>query len=434
MTFAIGNAGNFTTLYFAGHMRTDDETDNFVFAGISLAVMFNNIVSLSILAGLSTAVETLGSQLNGAQEYHKVGILLYRSIAVLSISLVPISLIYFNATAIFGLAGIDSRICVVVQSYLQIRALALPADVIVISYEKYLISLGVMEPAMYVSIVYNIMLVAMNILFVHVLQWDVEGLAWAVLLCTYVEIAVLVLFSVSRASVRRTLCMPSFEALADLGQFFHLGMPGLMTTCAEWWAYECLTIMATRIGPDSVSAEVIIMSVFSILATIPVAISSTTAAMVGNSIGAGRIDQAKRIGELCIFTTALLEVAVCLLILVTGTSFMDVYASNSHIRAICKHAYWIIPLGSALDAISTVAGGVLRGTGKQGIAAVTNFIAFYVFGIPCAWLWGLHYGFGLNGLLIGVGMGTLFQFIVVLAVVLVRHDQVYTSAVHLTDQ
>lgn len=430
LTFAFGNAGNFTTLYFAGHIGTDVETDSFVFAGISLAVMFNNIVSLSILAGLSTAVETLGSQLNGAQKYLEVGILLYRSIFVLSISLIPILFLYFNATSIFGLAGIDPRVCAVLQSYLKIRALALPADVIVLSYEKYLISLGVMEPAMYVSIVYNVMLVIMNILLVRVMQWNVAGLALAVLLCTYIEVAALVLFSLSHPSVKRTLCKPSLQAFESLGQFLCLSTPGLLTTCAEWWAYECLTVMAAAIGPDAVGAEVIIMSVFSILAMIPVAISSTTTAMVGNSIGAGQIDQAKRIGRLCVVTTMVLEVMMFPVILRYVSPFMGVYAANQKIQDICQHAYWIIPLGSALDAISTVAGGVLRGSGKQFIAAVTNFFAFYVFGIPLAWLWGLNYGFGVNGLLIGVGMGTLFQFVVILVVVVGRQELVYTSSLN----
>ena len=65
MTFALGNIANFITLYFAGHIKnyqTKDENINEtdIFAGISMSLLFSNISCLSILVGMTGAVETLG--------------------------------------------------------------------------------------------------------------------------------------------------------------------------------------------------------------------------------------------------------------------------------------------------------------------------------------------------------------------------------------
>lgn len=65
LSFFLGLLGSFINLLFAGRfVPTGDRS--VVFAGISLANMFANVTCLSLLIGMSSAVETLGSQHNGA--------------------------------------------------------------------------------------------------------------------------------------------------------------------------------------------------------------------------------------------------------------------------------------------------------------------------------------------------------------------------------
>jgi hypothetical protein len=65
-SFFLGLVGNFINLLFAGRFIPTDGDRSVVFAGISLANMFVNVTCLSLLLGMSSAVETLGSQHNGA--------------------------------------------------------------------------------------------------------------------------------------------------------------------------------------------------------------------------------------------------------------------------------------------------------------------------------------------------------------------------------
>lgn len=68
-------------MYYAGHL--DDHADSgsegvnapgesqgtVTFAGISLANMYANVTGFALLVGMSSAVETLASQQNGAKLY-----------------------------------------------------------------------------------------------------------------------------------------------------------------------------------------------------------------------------------------------------------------------------------------------------------------------------------------------------------------------------
>ena len=70
MSFFLGLLGSFINLLFAGRFVPTTGDRSIVFAGISLANMFANVSCLSLLIGMSSAVETLGSQHNGAGTIH----------------------------------------------------------------------------------------------------------------------------------------------------------------------------------------------------------------------------------------------------------------------------------------------------------------------------------------------------------------------------
>lgn len=74
ISFFLGLLGSFINLLFAGRFIPTEGDRNVDFAGISLANMFANVTCLSLLIGMSSAVETLGSQHNGAGEQY-VGVL-----------------------------------------------------------------------------------------------------------------------------------------------------------------------------------------------------------------------------------------------------------------------------------------------------------------------------------------------------------------------
>jgi hypothetical protein len=64
LTFTLGNVANFIVLYFAGHIKSDEEDRTDIFAGVSMSILFSNISCLSILVGMTGAVETLGLRLS----------------------------------------------------------------------------------------------------------------------------------------------------------------------------------------------------------------------------------------------------------------------------------------------------------------------------------------------------------------------------------
>ncbi|KAH7491238.1 Protein DETOXIFICATION 15 [Phytophthora ramorum] len=65
-----------------------------------------------------------------------------------------------------------------------------------------------------------------------------------------------------------------------------------------------------------------------------------------------------------------------------------------------------------IDSLNCVIQGIYKGAGWQDMAAKTNVLAFYVIGIPFGALLSFHFGFGIEGLWIGFGVGIATAFTV----------------------
>ena len=66
VSFFLSLSGSLINLLFAGRFVPTTGDRSIVFAGISLGNMFANVTCFSLLIGMSSAIETLGSQHNGA--------------------------------------------------------------------------------------------------------------------------------------------------------------------------------------------------------------------------------------------------------------------------------------------------------------------------------------------------------------------------------
>ena len=143
IAFFLGLGGSFINLLFAGRFVHANNERSVIFAGISLANMFANVTFFSLIIGMSSAVETLGSQYNGAKLYRKVGLVLQRSFAVLSILSIPLLCSWYFVYDIYKLLGVEEDVCLVIKDYLLIRLISAPMDIVNESYEKYLMSIGI---------------------------------------------------------------------------------------------------------------------------------------------------------------------------------------------------------------------------------------------------------------------------------------------------
>lgn len=98
----------------------DSSQQSVVFAGVSLCQMYTNVTFLSVLIGLASAMETLGSQNNGAGNYREAGLTLQRCCLILSVVSIPVAFLWVYAHDIFRYIGVTEDVCQVVKTFMRV--------------------------------------------------------------------------------------------------------------------------------------------------------------------------------------------------------------------------------------------------------------------------------------------------------------------------
>lgn len=169
----------------------------------------------------------MASQHNGNKNYKEVGIVLLRSLIVLGCLTIPVSFLWYNSYEFFRLLNVEHEVCLVIKSFMRVRMYTIPFDVLSISYEKYLMAIGVVHPSMWSNIFFNLTILGLDTLFVTHFKFGYSSLAVSWVIGIYLSGLLQIALSLRYPEVQRTLQSFSREVFdfQKLKEFFFLGLP-----------------------------------------------------------------------------------------------------------------------------------------------------------------------------------------------------------------
>jgi putative MATE family efflux protein len=130
--------------------------------------------------------------------------------------------------------------------------------------------------------------------------------------------------------------------------------------------------------------------------------SNAAATLVGQNLGAGRVDRA----EQSVRTASTFNVIFCLLVtlilLVLGRSIVSFINPDPLIGVVSLHALQIIAPGYVFYGIGMVMTNAFNGAGDTRTPTIVNFFCFWTFQIPLAWLLAIGLGFGPKGVFFAI--------------------------------
>lgn len=204
------------------------------------------------------------------------------------------------------------------------------------------------------------------------------------------------------------------EALSPTAiiEFLRIGIPGMLQVMFEWIAFEILALLC-GILPDQeaiigIGAHSIIMNVSSLTWTLYQGVSVSGNVRVGNALGKGDVHRAEVASNLTL-VMAIIASLINVTLLLTFRDALPWFFTLD--LDIIEKARQLILIGAAFqfpDSLNCCVQGVFRGSGRQALAAKYNFVAFYIIGIPLAYIWGIHEHYGVDGLWWGITAGLSF--------------------------
>eukprot|EP00928_Gymnodinium_smaydae_P087947 TRINITY_DN72118_c0_g1_i1.p1 TRINITY_DN72118_c0_g1~~TRINITY_DN72118_c0_g1_i1.p1 ORF type:complete len:518 (-),score=102.78 TRINITY_DN72118_c0_g1_i1:132-1649(-) len=393
----------FITILFVS--RTEDKA---TLGGVGIGSMLYNILGLSLGCGITSALDTLVSQSNGATQYRRSGIYLQRAIVIASAVCLPACVLLLCTEPILVAIGQEAEVAARAGDYVRGTVISMWPLYMSNAVGVYLRAQRLPEASAYATWLSNVFHVGSCWLFITHLRMGAfgAGLAFS---CTQVASCVFLISYVH--CVRPGVTKLSWirwewkEASSGVRAYLALALPCAMLMWAEWWCAEVMTLLAGYLGVAGLAAHTSVLQIFILIYMTSGGISCAAAALVGNAIGAGDADLARRSA---LVTTGVMLVTcavIDLLIFLNTDVLASLFTSDPEVHGTVVGLFHILLLVVPLDSLQTVIDGILRGLGRQMLAFKVKIVCMWGVRFPLAVLLGFRANLGVSGIWWGSAAG-----------------------------
>ncbi|XP_012680586.2 multidrug and toxin extrusion protein 1 [Clupea harengus] len=351
-------------------------------AGYGLASVTINVTTASTVIGLTLACDTLVSQTFGSKNLKRVGEILQRSTLIVLLFCLPCWAVLINAETILLALWQEPEVARIAQLYLMAYLPAVPAMFLHSLMVSYLQNQGIILPQMYTAAVANVINIAINYILIFQMELGVKGSAVANSLSQIIVCLLLFGYIHWKKLHLKTWGGWSNASLQEWGSFMRLAIPSTLMTCFEWWVYEIGGLLTGMLGGVDLAAQHVMGELGTISYMLPLGVSVAVVVRVGNALGEGNETRALITCKVALVLVGVQAVLQAIVIAPTKSFVAYIFTSDESIVEIVSMNLTVFIFLQFVDGLLCVSTGILVGSGKQKIAAVSNLICYYCIGLP----------------------------------------------------
>ncbi|XP_044468969.1 protein DETOXIFICATION 49-like [Mangifera indica] len=392
-------------------------------AGGSLAVGFANITGYSILSGLAMGMEPICGQAFGAKKHTLLGLTLQRTVLLLILTSIPISLLWLNMKRILLFCGQDADIATEAQAYLLYSIPDLLAQSLLHPLRTYLRTQSITLPLTFCATLSILLHIPINYLLVVHLNLGIKGVALSGIWTNFNLVTSLIIYILISGVHKKTWGGFSMDCFKEWKSLLNLAIPSCISVCLEWWWYEIMILLCgLLLNPRATVASMgILIQTTSLIYIFPSSLSFSVSTRVGNELGANQPSKARLAAIVGLCGGFMLGFSALVFAVTVRNIWASMFTQDKEIIALTSLVLPIIGLCELGNCPQTTGCGVLRGTARPKVGANINLGCFYLVGTPVAVWLAFYARFDFQGLWLGllVAQGSC---VVTMLMVLTRTD------------
>lgn len=365
------------------------------------AMLITLVVSLCGFLRMSTT--GLSAQTLGHGDLSKNLLVLLRGIFLaffIGIILILLQSPFLNIS--LAIAGGSEEVQFYANQYAQIRIWGVPAALANLVILGWLIGNQQGKTVMWVLIATNLVNVCLDLLFVYVFNWQVQGVALASLLAEYSGMLLGIIFIAKRYKNGLAKLLSDFEQFRQvlfdkkvLLNYFQLNRDILIRTLCLKVCFLFILFQGARLGDTVVAANAILMNFLLLISFSLDGIANAAEAMVGKAHGEKNKKVLKEVVTITLFWSFVLACVYSVLFATLGPFFVSLI---SDIPSVVKFAQQYIAWMILLPLVSCwcfLYDGVYIGLMQAKVMRNSMILATFGCFFP---VWYLLQGFGNHGL------------------------------------
>ncbi len=394
-------------------------------AGVSNAI-FNLFAVLG--SGIMMAVSTLVSISKAKKDTAACGgYLKYSLVAsfIVTIVITAILLVMIANMQVFVKGDLIQKMG---REYLLIITLGTFPMLAGLAVKNFTDGLSYTKPAMVITLIGVVMNVFLNWLFIYgnwgFPAWELKGAAYATVISRIFIFVALLAYAYRSKLFEAYRKMPkgiNFSS-AELKEIFRIGLPSGFQYFFEVGAFAAANIMTTWIGPYQSAAHQVALYLAAATYMVSVGLSSGGAIRVGTAYSEGNLPAIKRAGYSALILVLLSMAVTASLFVIFNQTLPELFNKQANVMAYSSSLLLIAALFQFSDGAQAVALGILRGVTDVRYPTIVTLIAYWVIGLPLAYVFTFVWGMDVQGIWYGLTIG-----LTVSAILLTRRFWVLTT-------
>ncbi|KAJ8267207.1 hypothetical protein GJAV_G00139780 [Gymnothorax javanicus] len=258
-------------------------------------------------------------------------------------------------------------------------------------------------PQVITGVLSNVVNAVTNYIFLYVLDLGVGGSAASNAISQLSLAVFLFVYIHWKGLHKKTWGGWSKECLQEWDTFINLAIPSMLMLCLEWWTYELGGFLAGIINEVELGAQAVAYQIGVISFMCPLGFSVAASVRVGNALGAGKTAEARLSGKVSLLCAVVVSFFICIILGTQKDIIGFIFTDDVEIIDRVKVVMLLYACYHIFDCIAGVAGGIIRGIGKQKIGALCNLVGHYFVGLPI----GVSLMFATNLGIVGLRSGLL---------------------------
>lgn len=404
-------AVNSFTNIFVGHIGNMELSA----VAISLSVISN--FSFGFLFGMGSALETLCGQAFGAGQVEMLGVYLQRSWIILFVTCFCLLPLYIFATPILKLLGQEDDIAELagkfsIQIIPQMFSLAFNFPT-----QKFLQAQSKVGFLAWLGFVALILHIVILFIFMKVFGWGISGAAAAFDISAWI-------ISLGQSVYVVGWCKDGWKGLSwlafkDIWPFVRLSIASAIMICLEIWYMMTIIVLTGHLENPiiAVGSLSICMNLNGWEGMLFIGINAAISVRVSNELGSGHPRAAKYSVIVTVIESLFIGILCGTIILVAKDHFAIIFTGDKEMQRAVSRLAFLLSITMILNSVQPVISGVAVGGGWQAIVAYINLFCYYVVGLPLGFLLGYKTRLGVEGIWIGMILGTVLQTLILLHII-----------------
>ena len=173
----------------------------------------------------------------------------------------------------------------------------------------------------------------------------------------------------------------------------------------EFGAFGAIGIVMGWLGTVAMAGHQVAINLASLTFMVAVGVSQAAAVLVGQSVGGGEPDRARRYAGASVVLSTVVMLGSAALFLILPGPLAALYTEEAAVLAVATALIPVAGVFQVVDGLQVVCAGVLRGVADTFKPLIINVLGFWLVGMPISLYFGFRGGAGPVGLWWGLAAG-----------------------------